>query len=130
MTLTPRIHIPIPHLEFTFQFAPQKNQTKYSTEGEKEQDLYEKFMCYCKNGTADLEKQGADAAAEAADLNAKVEAQSSEKKQVDADLKQAKKDRADAKIDLDTATKLREKVRRNWMRPRSLRRNWIRSPGR
>jgi septal ring factor EnvC (AmiA/AmiB activator) len=93
----------------------QEMQKEIEAEGEKEKDLFDKFMCYCKNNDGQLAEQAKAAAAEAADRNAKVEAQTSEKKQVDADLAQAKKDRTDAKKDLATATKLREKENKEFV---------------
>merc|ERR1719188_1681619 len=66
-------------------------------------------MCYCKNNDGSLAKQAADAAAAGEEMRAKVASETGEKKQVDQDLAQAKKDRADAKADLAKATKLREK---------------------
>lgn len=35
----------------------QSMTKKVEAEGEKEQELYHKFMCYCKTGTGDLEKK-------------------------------------------------------------------------
>merc|ERR1712196_664270 len=66
-------------------------------------------MCYCKNNDGALSKQASDAAAKGSELRSKVESETGEKKQVDADLKTAKSDRASAKKDLATATKLRQK---------------------
>merc|ERR1719321_670301 len=72
-------------------------------------------MCYCKNNDGALAKQASDAAALGEEMRAKVESETSEKKQVDQDLAQAKKDRADAKSDLAKATKLREKENAEYM---------------
>jgi len=87
----------------------QEMQKEVEAEGETEKELFEKFMCYCKGNDEALKKQAADAAAAAEALTAKVESESGEKKQVDQDLKQAKTDRADAKADLEKASKLRSK---------------------
>merc|ERR1740129_2724124 len=32
----------------------QKMQTKIAAEGKKEEELYEKFVCYCQTGSSDL----------------------------------------------------------------------------
>jgi len=87
----------------------QEMQKEVEAEGATEKELFEKFMCYCKGNNEALEKQAADATAAGAEFRAKVKAETSEKKQVDQDLAQAKTDRADAKQDLEKATKLREK---------------------
>merc|ERR1719160_1332311 len=47
----------------------QAMQKKVQAEGEKEEELYEKFMCYCKNGAGALSKSIADAEAKAPDLS-------------------------------------------------------------
>merc|ERR1719238_476342 len=36
-------------------------QKKVQAEGEKEKDLFDKFMCYCKNSGGDLSKSISDA---------------------------------------------------------------------
>jgi hypothetical protein len=87
----------------------QEMQKEVEAEGEKETDLFEKFQCYCKGNNGNLQKQAEDAAAAGTDARAKVEAETSEKKQVDQSLAQAKKDRTEAKQDLAKATSLRAK---------------------
>jgi hypothetical protein len=87
----------------------QEMKKEVAAEGETEKDLFEKFMCYCKGNNEALEKQAAEAAAANDELSAKVKAESGEKKQVDQDLATAKKDRTDAKADLEKASKLRAK---------------------
>merc|ERR1719183_3211020 len=72
----------------------EKQVTK---EGEKEHELFEKFMCYCKNGVGDLEKSIADAEEKLGSLPKQIEAAESEVKQLGADIKQAKEDRGAAK---------------------------------
>merc|ERR1719326_682738 len=86
--------------------AMQKQVTK---EGEKEKELFEKFMCYCKNGAADLEKSIADAEEKLGTLPKEIEAAENEAKQLKADIKQAKEDRAAAKKAMAEATAIREK---------------------
>jgi len=93
----------------------QEMKKEVEAEGEAEKELFEKFMCYCKNNDGALAKQAADAAAQGEEMRAKVDSETSEKKQVDQDLSQAKKDRADAKGDLAKATKLREKEHKEYM---------------
>jgi len=52
----------------------QEMQKEVEAEGETEKDLFEKFMCYCKNNDGALKKQAADATAQADSLAAQVEA--------------------------------------------------------
>merc|ERR1719460_2814606 len=84
-------------------------QKKVVAEGEKEQDLFDKFMCYCKNGkgalssSIELAKQSND------QLKSSIEETSATLKQMKIDLKQAQTDRAEAKAAVAKATALREK---------------------
>jgi len=87
----------------------QDMQKEIEVEGDKEKVLYDKFMCYCKGNTDNLSKAGEEAAAQIEELTAKVKAEKAEKQQVTEELKQHKQDRADAKQDLQKATKIREK---------------------
>jgi chromosome segregation ATPase len=87
----------------------QDMQKEIEAEGEKEEALYEKFMCYCKGNTDNLTKAGEEAAAAIEELTAKVKAETAEKEQVAEELKQHKADRADAKEDLAKASKIRSK---------------------
>jgi chromosome segregation ATPase len=87
----------------------QEMKKEVEAEGKTEDELFEKFMCYCKGNNEALAKQAEEAAAAADELSAKAKAETGEKKQVDADLATAKSDRINAKADLAKATKLREK---------------------
>jgi septal ring factor EnvC (AmiA/AmiB activator) len=93
----------------------QEMQAEVEAEGEKEAELFKKFMCYCKGNNESLKKQAAEQAAANDALTAKVEGETAEKKQTDADLAQAKSDRTDAKKDLAKATKIREKENATFM---------------
>merc|ERR1719183_3033164 len=88
----------------------QSMQKKITAEGEKEEELYEKFMCYCKNGDEALAKSIADAEAKAPELVADIEAGEAEVKQLKADLKAHQADRAAAKTAMAEAKSLREKT--------------------
>merc|ERR1719313_1686021 len=83
-------------------------EKKVTAEGEKEVELYEKFMCYCKNGDQALAKSIGDAEAKIPQVTADIEAGESEVKQLKADLKQHQTDRATAKAAMAEATKIRE----------------------
>jgi chromosome segregation ATPase len=87
----------------------QSMQKKVAAEGEEEEKLYEKFMCYCKTGGATLAKSIADAEAKAPQLVADIEAGEAEEKQLKADIKSHKADRAEAKAAMASATTIREK---------------------
>merc|ERR1719482_2579684 len=87
----------------------QSMEKQVTKEGEKETELFEKFMCYCKNGASDLEKSIADAEEKLGTLPKEIEAAESEAKQLKADIKQAQEDRAAAKEAMAEATAIREK---------------------
>jgi septal ring factor EnvC (AmiA/AmiB activator) len=87
----------------------QDLQKEIEAEGEKEEDLYNKFQCYCKGNTDNLSTAGTEAAAQIEALSAKVKQETAEKKQVGEELAQHKKERTSAKQDLEKATKIREK---------------------
>merc|ERR1719160_613150 len=53
-------------------------QKKVEAEGVKEEELFEKFMCYCKNGKAQLGKAIADAEARIPQLMSDLKAAESE----------------------------------------------------
>lgn len=87
----------------------QRMQKQVEQQGEKEKDLFEKFMCYCQSGTADLEKSISDAETKIPQLESAIKAMDGEVLQLKADLKQHKTDRADAKKAIAEATSIREK---------------------
>jgi len=87
----------------------QRMQKQVEEQGEKEKDLFEKFMCYCQSGTTDLEKSIADAETKIPQLESTIKEMDGEVLQLKADLKQHKKDRADAKGAVASATAIREK---------------------
>merc|ERR1719174_71329 len=84
-------------------------QKKVAAEGEKEEELFEKFMCYCKNGKGALEGSIAQAKQTNDQLKSSIEEADASLKQMKADLKTAQTDRAEAKAAVAKATALREK---------------------
>merc|ERR1719272_1354631 len=92
----------------------QSMQKEIKTEGAKEQELYDKFMCFCDGGVGDLQKTAADARAENKALSSKLEADTAEKSQLELDLKQHQADLAAATKDLDEATNIRNKEQQNY----------------
>merc|ERR1719171_2940462 len=87
----------------------QSMQKKVAEEGEKEQDLFEKFMCYCKNGKGTLSASIESAKNTNEQLAASIKETDATLKQMKLDLKTAQTDRADAKAAVAKATALRNK---------------------
>jgi len=84
----------------------QNMQKEIEAEGAKETELYDKFMCFCDGGTADLQKTAADATATNKALTAKYESDTAEKAQLESDIKQHKVDLEAATKDLTDATNI------------------------
>merc|ERR1719446_1062058 len=87
----------------------QSMQKKVAEEGEKEEALFDKFMCYCKNGKGTLSGSIESAKNTNAQLQSSIEETDANLKQMKADLKTAQSNRADAKAAVAKATALREK---------------------
>merc|ERR1719203_2252624 len=87
----------------------QSMQKKVTAEGEKEKDLFEKFMCYCKHGDEALAKSISEAEAKVPAVTSDIEEAEGQVKQLKLDLKSHQTDRAAAKSAMAEATKLREK---------------------
>jgi len=85
----------------------QALQAKVEAEGEKEKELYDKYMCYCKTGADNLAKSIADAEAKGPQLQSAIEEGNSKLAQMKADIKAHKADRAAAKEAMAKATALR-----------------------
>merc|ERR1719482_1025380 len=87
----------------------QGMQKKVAAEGEKEEALFDKFMCYCKNGKGALEGSIAAAENKNEQLTASIKETDATLTQMKGDLKTAQTDRSDAKAAVAKATALREK---------------------
>jgi len=87
----------------------QTMQKKVEAEGEKEKELFDKFMCYCKNSGGDLQASIADAETKVSELPSAVEEAEGQLGQLKEDLKKAQTDRAAAKAAIAEATAIREK---------------------
>jgi len=87
----------------------QNMQKEIEAEGEKEKELFEKFMCFCGGSGGDLEKAALESRAKIEEFSAKLKSESAEKTQVKQDLIQHKSDREGAKHDLSEATNIRDK---------------------
>jgi len=87
----------------------QSMQKKVQEEGEAEEKLHEKFMCYCKNGGSDLEASISAAENKVGSLPMETKAAEEKLAQTKADLKQAQADKAAAKEALAKAKAMRHK---------------------
>merc|ERR1719199_416502 len=86
----------------------QDMQKEIEAEGKKEEEMFDKFMCYCDGNTDGMGKNVEEAAQKITELQSKLAAEKAEKSQLDQELIQHKKDREAAKGDLSTATSIRE----------------------
>jgi peptidoglycan hydrolase CwlO-like protein len=87
----------------------QMMTNKVTAEGEKEKELFDKFMCYCQTGATAL-KNSIDAAdTKIPQVESALKEAAASKTQLEADVKQAQADRAEAKAAIAKATALREK---------------------
>merc|ERR1719390_353460 len=87
----------------------QDMQKEIEAEGEKEKELYDKFMCFCETAETDLANAAEAAKGKIAELSSKLEAETAEKSQTDQELTEHKADREGATKDLDEATAIRSK---------------------
>merc|ERR1719458_1082986 len=87
----------------------QAMQKKVTAEGEKEADLYKKFMCYCKTNGGNLDASISAAETKIPAVQTDIEEAESQLEATKDALKQAQTDRAAAKSALAEATAIREK---------------------
>mmetsp|Transcript_107896 Transcript_107896/g.348260 ORF Transcript_107896/g.348260 Transcript_107896/m.348260 type:complete len:717 (-) Transcript_107896:87-2237(-) len=87
----------------------QKMQAQVTAEGKKEEELFEKFMCYCKNNGGDLENQIDNSKTKIGSLGSSLKESTEKKSQTKADLKQHQVDRTEAEDAMSKAKTLREK---------------------
>jgi len=78
-------------------------------EGEKEKDLYEKFMCYCKTGGSDLTSSISAAEDKLGSLASDIENAEAKHSAASAALKKAQEDRAAGEKAMAEATAIRKK---------------------
>jgi len=86
----------------------QNLKAKVEGEGEKEREIHEKYMCYCKNGAASLEKSVADAGPKISELTSAIKEAEAKKAGLDTEIANHKADQVAAKKDMGEATALRE----------------------
>jgi hypothetical protein len=87
----------------------QNMQKQITEEGVKEQEMYDKFMCYCKTGKGELEGSIATAKAKIEALDSQSKADLETKTMTDQSLKEHIASRDDAKKAMAEATAIREK---------------------
>jgi len=87
----------------------KKVQKKVEDEGAKETKMHDKFVCYCKNGAADLEAAIAGSTAKVPELQSTIEQSEAQATQLAQDLTKHRTDRDNAKAAVATATSLRAK---------------------
>merc|ERR1719238_1395729 len=87
----------------------QNMEKKVTAEGEKEQKIYDKFMCYCKNAGGDLSKSIADADTKVSSLPSAIKEAEAKQKQLKEELKTHQAERSAAKAAMAEATAIREK---------------------
>jgi len=87
----------------------QMMQNKVKAEGEKEQELFDKFMCYCENADTTLGKSIEEAKNKVPQVQSALDEAIALKAQLEEELAQHRKDREDAKAAIAKATQIREK---------------------
>jgi len=84
-------------------------QAKVQEEGEKEQAMYDKYMCYCKTAGGDLQASIDKAGSSISELGNKIKAGKEQKVVLGEELKTAQSDRTSAKAAMAEATAVRAK---------------------
>jgi len=87
----------------------QDMQKSVESEGEKEKELFEKFMCYCNNGAGALDTAIESGKASIDQLTSKIEKDTALKSQLEQDIVQHKTDREEAEKTIKESTAMREK---------------------
>merc|ERR1719198_2273853 len=87
----------------------QDMQKTVESEGKKEEDLFDKFMCYCSGGDGALDASITQGKAQIEQLTASIERGTAEKSQLEQDLKTHKSDRTAAEATMKESTAMREK---------------------
>merc|ERR1719183_3080607 len=88
----------------------QAIQKKVTEEGQKEEALFKKFMCYCKSNKGDLQDAITAGETKGPETAAAIEASQNEHAQLKGELEAHHADRDAAKKSVATANSLREKA--------------------
>jgi len=87
----------------------QDMQQSVEAEGEKEKELYEKFMCSCQSQGGSLESNIASSNQKIGELSSKIESNAAQKSQLDQDVVSHKSDREEAEKTVKESTAMRGK---------------------
>merc|ERR1719174_2307119 len=87
----------------------QDMQKTVESEGKKEEDLFEKFMCYCSGGQSALDASIQQGQAQMESLDAQIKRSSALQSQNKQEVEAARSDRAEAEKTIKESTALREK---------------------
>merc|ERR1719201_1774908 len=87
----------------------QDMQKSAEEEGKKEEDLFEKFMCYCSNGEGALDAAISEGKAQVEQLSAAIPRGQGEKSQLEQEIASHKADREEAEKVIKESTAMREK---------------------
>jgi len=82
---------------------------KVGAEGEQDEELYNKFACYCKTGVSELEARVSGATNKSPELEADIKATQDKLVQTKASLKTAEKEREEGKAAIAKAISIRDK---------------------
>merc|ERR1719163_1119674 len=87
----------------------QMMQNKVRAEGEREEELFEKFMCYCETSSTTLGKSIDDAKTKIPQLESDIKETIALKAQLEKDIEDAKTSREEANTAMEKATAIRDK---------------------
>merc|ERR1719207_471038 len=87
----------------------QDMQKSVEEEGKKEEDLFDKFMCYCSNGEGALDAAISEGKAQVEQLSAAIPRGEGEKSQLEQEITRHKADREEAEKVIKESTAMREK---------------------
>jgi septal ring factor EnvC (AmiA/AmiB activator) len=87
----------------------QNMQQKIAAEGAKKEEMFDKYMCYCKNADTTLAASISDAETKIPQVESSIKEGAARKKQLETELKDAQVSRVEAKDTIAKATALREK---------------------
>jgi len=87
----------------------QNMQKEVEATGEKEKELFDKFMCFCQGGDADLKEGVVKTSGDIKALQAKLASETAEKTQLALELTQHEQDKSGAQKDLSEAQAMRDK---------------------
>jgi len=92
----------------------QNMEKKVIAEGKKQDELFEKFMCYCKNSGGGLAKSVAEAKIRIPELESGIEEATGKLAQFKTDIKSHKADREAAETASAEATEIRKKEKADY----------------